>query len=153
MSLFAKIRGTIETIFQLGLSGPQLKNNGGIIDARNAADSAYAVVRSKLNIVRVSNATYNAVAFDVVVCDTSIGNVVVNLPALNPGEWVTIVQDAATSLAVNTVTINGNGTNILQPAPSVATFAASFVMNTVDQEGAALQWFNGGSANGYLLGA
>ncbi|HTP97956.1 MAG TPA: hypothetical protein VMN56_01440, partial [Casimicrobiaceae bacterium] len=101
----------------------------------------------------VSNATYNAVAFDVVVCDTSIGNVVVNLPALNPGEWVTIVQDAATSLAVNTVTINGNGTNILQPAPSVATFAASFVMNTVDQEGAALQWFNGGSANGYLLGA
>jgi len=45
MSLLSKIRGTIETLFQLGIGGPQLKNNGGVIEARNAADSGFAVVR------------------------------------------------------------------------------------------------------------
>lgn len=45
MSLWSKIRGTIETIFQIGLGGPQLKNNSGAIEARNAGDSAFAVVR------------------------------------------------------------------------------------------------------------
>jgi hypothetical protein len=45
MSLFQKLRGTLETIFQIGLAGPQLKNNAGIVEARNAADNAYAIVR------------------------------------------------------------------------------------------------------------
>lgn len=45
MSLFEKIRGTIETIFQIGLGGPQLKNNTGAIEARNAGDSGFAVMR------------------------------------------------------------------------------------------------------------
>jgi hypothetical protein len=44
-SIFSKLRGTIETIFQFGLGGPQLKNNAGAIDARNAGDSAFAIVR------------------------------------------------------------------------------------------------------------
>jgi len=42
---FSKIRGTIETIFQLGLGGPQLKDNAGIIEARDADDTGYAIVR------------------------------------------------------------------------------------------------------------
>jgi hypothetical protein len=46
MSLFSKIRGTIETIFQIGLGGPQVKNNAGAIEARNAGDSAFAVARA-----------------------------------------------------------------------------------------------------------
>src|SRR5438445_644719 len=45
MSLFSKIRGTIETIFQLGLGGPQIKNNGGVIEHRNAADNAFVISR------------------------------------------------------------------------------------------------------------
>jgi hypothetical protein len=45
MSLFAKIRGTIETIFQIGLGGPQIKANAGNIDMRNAADAAFVIVR------------------------------------------------------------------------------------------------------------
>lgn len=45
MSLFSKFRGTIETIFQIGLGGPNIKNNAGVIEARNAGDSAFAVVR------------------------------------------------------------------------------------------------------------
>lgn len=45
MSLFSKIRGTIETIFQLGLGGPQLKANAGNVEARNSADAAFVIVR------------------------------------------------------------------------------------------------------------
>lgn len=45
MSLWSKIKGTIETIFQLGLGGPNLKANAGAVEARNAADSAFAIVR------------------------------------------------------------------------------------------------------------
>jgi hypothetical protein len=45
MSLWSKIRGTIETIFQLGLNGPNLKNNGGAIEGRNSGDTAFTVVR------------------------------------------------------------------------------------------------------------
>jgi hypothetical protein len=45
MSLFSKLRGTIETLFQLGLNGPQWKNNGGNIEARNSTDSALVIVR------------------------------------------------------------------------------------------------------------
>ncbi len=46
MSLFSKIRGTIETIFQVGLGGPQLKKSAGAaLDVRDNADAAYAVVR------------------------------------------------------------------------------------------------------------
>jgi hypothetical protein len=45
MSLYSKIRGTIESLFQLGLGGPQWKNNAGNIEARNAADSVFVIGR------------------------------------------------------------------------------------------------------------
>lgn len=45
MSLFSKLRGTIETIFQIGLGGPQIKNNSGVIEARDSADAAFVKVR------------------------------------------------------------------------------------------------------------
>jgi hypothetical protein len=44
MSLYSKVRGTFETLFQLGKGGPQLKNNSGTVLFRNSADSAYANV-------------------------------------------------------------------------------------------------------------
>jgi hypothetical protein len=45
MSVWNKIRGTIETLFQLGLGGPNLKNNSGVIEARDAGDASYAIMR------------------------------------------------------------------------------------------------------------
>jgi hypothetical protein len=45
VSLWSKLRGTIETIFQLGLGGPNLKNNAGVVENRNAADAAFAIAR------------------------------------------------------------------------------------------------------------
>jgi len=45
MSLWKKLAGTISSTFQLGLAGPQLKNNAGAIENRNAGDTAFAVAR------------------------------------------------------------------------------------------------------------
>lgn len=45
MSLWSKIRGTITTIFQIGLGGPQIKNNSSVLEARNSADSGYVKFR------------------------------------------------------------------------------------------------------------
>ncbi len=45
MSLWSKIRGTQELLWQIGLGGPNVKNNAGVIEARNAGDSAFATVR------------------------------------------------------------------------------------------------------------
>lgn len=42
---FRKLAGTIASAFKIGLGGPQIKNNSGIIEARNNADSAFTVVR------------------------------------------------------------------------------------------------------------
>lgn len=44
---WAKLRGTLRTIFQLGIGGPNLKNNGGVVEVKNAADTAYADLRVK----------------------------------------------------------------------------------------------------------
>jgi hypothetical protein len=45
MSLWSKIRGTQELLFQLGLGGPNLKNNAGAVEARNAGDTGFVVAR------------------------------------------------------------------------------------------------------------
>jgi hypothetical protein len=44
MSLYSKVRGTFETLFQLGKGGPQLKNSSGAVQFRNSADSAFASI-------------------------------------------------------------------------------------------------------------
>ena len=46
MFVFEKLRGTIESIFQFGLGGPNLKNNAGVIEARDAADAGFAQLRA-----------------------------------------------------------------------------------------------------------
>ena len=45
MSVISNLRGTIEALFQVGKDGPNLKNSSGVLEARNAGDSAYSVVR------------------------------------------------------------------------------------------------------------
>lgn len=44
-SVWSKIRGTFETLFQLGKGGPQLKNNAGVIELRNSVDGAFVIGR------------------------------------------------------------------------------------------------------------
>jgi len=45
---FADLLGTLYTKFQLGIGGPQVKGNSGTVEARNAADNAYATIRAAL---------------------------------------------------------------------------------------------------------
>lgn len=45
MSFISDIAGTFSNLFQLGKSGPKLKNSSGIVEHRNATDSAYAITR------------------------------------------------------------------------------------------------------------
>lgn len=42
MGIYQKIRGTIESIFMIGLNGPQLKDSSGVLQVRNSADSGFA---------------------------------------------------------------------------------------------------------------
>jgi hypothetical protein len=44
-STLEKISGFIGSVFQWGVGGPKIKANAGAFDHRNAADSAYAIVR------------------------------------------------------------------------------------------------------------
>lgn len=41
MAIFMDLKGTSQSTFQLGKGGPKLKNNSGVFEARNAADSSY----------------------------------------------------------------------------------------------------------------
>lgn len=45
MTLWSKFRGTAETLWQIGLAGPQWKNNTGVLEATNAANNALVIVR------------------------------------------------------------------------------------------------------------
>ena len=45
MSILKKIIGTISNAFQVGLTGPNLSNNGGVMEVKNAGLSAFAIVR------------------------------------------------------------------------------------------------------------
>jgi hypothetical protein len=43
--IWKKLLGTISNNFALGLGGPQLKNNAGVIEHRNTGDTAFAIAR------------------------------------------------------------------------------------------------------------
>jgi len=45
MAFLSKVRGTIFTLFRIGNSGPQVKNNSGVIEMRDSADAAFAITR------------------------------------------------------------------------------------------------------------
>lgn len=43
--IWQKLRGTVRTIFQVGLGGPNLKNNSGVLEVKNPSDTAYSNIR------------------------------------------------------------------------------------------------------------
>lgn len=61
MSLFSKIRGTIETIFQIGLGGPQVKANAGAVEMRDPTDAAFVITRGLDPVAANDYATKNYV--------------------------------------------------------------------------------------------
>lgn len=99
---------------------------------------------------------YAAVPGDYVVVDSSTGSVVVNLPALALGEKVRVKHDENTSLASNSVTVNGPaGVNLAEAVPNNGTFAASVSFGAgyggQNDRGSDFTWRNAGSGGGYVL--
>jgi hypothetical protein len=45
VAAWRKLAGVVGNLFQIGLGGPQIKNNGGVLEHRNAGDSAFAIAR------------------------------------------------------------------------------------------------------------
>jgi hypothetical protein len=45
-STLYKLWGTVVTTFQLGIGGPKLKNNGGVVECKNAADLVLVPLRA-----------------------------------------------------------------------------------------------------------
>ena len=66
MSVLSKLAGTFQATFQIGKSGPKVKNNSGVLEVRNAADAAYAntkAAQSQFDTALVNgNATIKATA-------------------------------------------------------------------------------------------
>lgn len=46
MAVFELIRGTLESLFHLGVKGPAIKNNANVVEVRDNADAAYADFRA-----------------------------------------------------------------------------------------------------------
>lgn len=59
MSLFSKLRGTIETLFQIGLGGPQIKANGAALEMRDPTDAAFVITRGLDPVAANDYATKN----------------------------------------------------------------------------------------------
>jgi hypothetical protein len=112
-------------------------------------------------IIRVGSAQspYTPSPQQTVIVDTSTGSVVIDLPVLLPGQYVTVQQDANTSMAVNGYTVNAPaGWTVQQLPPNNGSFSGSVVVpnRSIDPTGAASlgevsTWYNGGSGNDTLL--
>lgn len=112
---------------------------------------------------------YIALAWQIVVVDTSLGSVVVNIAGLAAGQYVTVKHDENTSLASATVTVNGpsspSAVNLAQPPPNnnpgnpgggfvpsiVFGGAGGGVFAGESARGMGGKWMNVGSGGGYVL--
>ena len=110
MSFFNKIRGTYESIIQLGKSGPQLKNSSSVIEARNSADSDYANMVSA-NIKRGSGTPEASVTATVgaIYQDTTNGVLYVKQTGTGNTGWVVLPSSVVGSFGI---TIDGGGSVI-----------------------------------------
>lgn len=137
MSLYTKIRGTIESIFQIGLAGPNLKNNSGVIEARNAADSGFAIVRGASPVGNddlVTKAYADTLNKPFVVADQFDGND--PLPSNTGTEQFFIVSTTGGTASIGDLIWDdgsGVGTAVVLPAQSGRSVftAAAFTGGTV----------------------
>lgn len=156
MALFSNLRGTIETIFRIGIGGPQWKANSGQLEGRDSADAAFVNVRGLdpvidddlvtkryfeanlfvLSVTSTASATYNVVASDQLIRLTAAGAQTVNLPAATGSGRIIYIKRAVaggpskTIDADGTDTIDGSGTEVLNQPYESATLV----------DGASGQW-------------
>lgn len=85
---FPDLRGTSRTAFQIGLKGPLVKNNGGVIQLRNAADNAFIDLQVDELVAQLLSLQGNSL--------------VINSDAAEAGDdWKLTLSRAATGMAQN----------------------------------------------------
>lgn len=109
MGRFFDAFGTLFSSFQLGLGGARIKNSGGVVEARNAADSAYATVRSALFATYGNDFELNAGA------------------AGSGADWKFSFRRPSTGMTHNLVVVMPSG----DPAPGQALTVASLVGDVI----------------------
>lgn len=137
MSLWDLIRGTYENIFQIGKGGPQLKNDSGAIDVRDATDanftSARAGVASFLNLDDLRSWRSFSRAFFVDPAagnDANPGTALLPFRTWNGGVWPSLLQlrycDVTVTYVNTTVDTSLGGLMALPPGVRV-TISAPWV--------------------------
>lgn len=109
---FQDILGTLFSKFQLGLGGPNVKNESGDVAARNAADNAYAAVRAALVKIFGNDIELNAGA-------TGAG-----------ADWKMTLRRPSSGMTHDLTIVMPSG----DPAPGQALTVASFAGNVVTLE-------------------
>lgn len=77
--------GTNSTTFQIGSAGPKIKNSSGVIQARNAADSAYVDFVCANLIVQGTTTTVHSTNVNIADNIITLNSDVVGTPTLNAG--------------------------------------------------------------------
>lgn len=113
MPIFKDIIGTIYDKFQIGFTGPNVKNgSGGRLDVRNTADSAYAAVAALLFQTYGNDFELNAGA-------ASAG-----------ADWKMTLRRPSTGMTHDLILVMPSG----DPAPGQALTVASFSSDTITLE-------------------
>ena len=124
MSLWLKLRGTIETILQIGLGGPQVKNNGGNLEMRNPTDTGFVIARGATPVAANDLATKAYVDSGAVIADGGVQEIrfaITNAAAQNSTTQIpnnAIVVDAELDIVTPysggaTITVGNAGTPAL----------------------------------------
>lgn len=128
MSLWSKLRGTTETILQIGLGGPQWNNNAGNIEARNAANSSFVIGRGATPVAANDWATKAYVDSGATVEDGGIQTIRFAITTAAAQNSVTVIPSAAliTDCYISIVTPYSAGAtitvgNATSPAQLMAT--------------------------------
>lgn len=162
MSSWLKIIGTQTGRFILGLTGVSIKNNSGVLDVKNNADSAYADVKAQAVTVFNNSAGYgNTIQSGA----TQAANYTYTLPLDDgsPGEvlqtdgsgvlsWVSAGSTAACLTAFETVVNFGDSTPISMftlPAGATVDHVTIIVDTAFDGTANLSVGIDGGSASYY----
>lgn len=131
MSRFLDLLGTVKTKFQIGLGGPQLKNNSGVVEARDAADAAYAAISALLVNIYGNDFVLNAGAAEsgadwkYTLSRPSTGQTLdlqVVWPAAAPsnGQVLTVSSYAAGVITLGWTTVSGSSNGVVVESTALA---------------------------------
>lgn len=131
MGRFADLIGVLGGKLQLGLGGAQIKNNAGTVEARNAADSAYAQMRMLLaaitgdDIVLNEQASSSGSSWKFTLSRPSTGmthDITVIMPSGDPsvGQALTVASFASNIITLQWTTIAGGAEKIVVDTTTVA---------------------------------